>query len=48
MSIVFVIQIIPQVFASTLLIQYQKKLSDHLRLCQNHKILNIKYKNISQ
>ena len=48
MSIVFVIQIIPQVLASTPLMQYQKKLSDHLRLRQNHKILNINYKNISQ
>ena len=48
MSIVFAIQIIPQVLASTLLMQYQKKLSDHVRLFQNHKILNIKYKNISQ
>ena len=43
MSIVFVIQIIPLVFASTPLMQYQKKLSDHLRLRQNHKILNINY-----
>ena len=41
MSIVFVIQIIPLVFASTPLMQYQKKLSDHRRLRQNHKILNI-------
>ena len=46
MSIVFVIQIIPQVCASTLSMQYQKKLSAHLRLFQNHKILNIKYKKL--
>ena len=50
MSIVFAIQIIPQVFSSTVLyysIKETKKLSDHLQLCENHKILNVKHQNIS-
>ena len=43
MSIVVAIQIIPQVFASTVrtLLQHQRKLSDRLQLCENHKILNV-------
>ena len=48
MSIVFTIQITPQVFASIVQYStniYDRKLSDHL--CENHKILNIEHRNIS-
>ena len=46
MSIVFATQIIHQVFTSIVLslLQYQRKLSDHLQLCENLKILNIQMK----
>ena len=47
-SIVFAIQIIPQgFFKYCTLLQYQRKLSDDLQRCENHKILNVKYQNIS-